>query len=84
MIRNKTMSAGRRSARVPRRPRSNLRARVAAAFLEMANGVDSRTACDRTHDFYRSSGADWSRNFESIASPQATDFQGPQASLPPT
>ena len=84
MIRNKSMSAGRRSARSQLRPRSNFRARVTAAFVKMANGVDPRTACDRTHDFYRSSGADWTQNFRSIASQEATGFRGPPASLPPT
>jgi hypothetical protein len=39
----------------------NLRARIAAAFREIARGVDERTAYKQTRDFYRSSGALWTR-----------------------
>jgi hypothetical protein len=67
MIRIRIKSAGGRSARTRRQPRTNLRARVALAFAEMANGVDPRTACSRTYDFYRSSGAEWVRNFAPIS-----------------
>ena len=61
MIHRIKTSNGRKSTRTPRHTRSKLRARIAAAFLEMANGVDERTARGRTLDFYRSSGADWAR-----------------------
>ena len=37
------------------------RARVAAAFAKIAGAVDARTAQRRTNDFYRSSGAVWTR-----------------------
>jgi hypothetical protein len=40
------------------RSRSNLRARVVSAFREVAGGVDDQKACDRTRDFYRSSGTE--------------------------
>jgi hypothetical protein len=73
MICKNMTSAGRKSTRTPRRARSNLRARITAAFSEMANGVDARTACDRTLDFYRSSGAHWTRNFQLIRDPRAND-----------
>lgn len=43
-----------------RRP-SITRARVASAVRTFAHGVDERTACTRTRDFYRSSAAEWSR-----------------------
>ena len=38
-----------------------LRARVAAAFRKMAGAVDARTAYRKTKEFYRSSGAAWTR-----------------------
>jgi hypothetical protein len=44
-----------------RTARRGLRIRIAAAFRKFANGVDERTANDRTHNFYRSSGTPWSR-----------------------
>lgn len=47
--------------RVRKLVRLTLRARVAAAFAKMANAVDARTAHGRTKDFYRSSGAPWTR-----------------------
>jgi len=42
--------------------RLKLRARVAAAFARIAGAVDARTAQRRTTDFYRSSGAAWTRS----------------------
>ncbi len=39
-----------------------LRARVAATFRKIARAVDERTANRKTHDFYRSSGAAWTRS----------------------
>jgi hypothetical protein len=62
MIRKSATSAGRKSTGTQTAPRPNLRTRVAAAFRKMANGVNERTARDRTHAFYRSSGADWAHN----------------------
>jgi hypothetical protein len=56
----------RNAARMRRPAGSKLRARVTAAFAELANAVDARTASSRTHAFYRSSGADWTRAFEPI------------------
>lgn len=41
--------------------RRTLRASVAAAFRKFARAVDKRTAHRRTQDFYRSSGAPWTR-----------------------
>jgi hypothetical protein len=61
MIRQSATSAARKSTRTQRSTRPNLRNHVAAAFREIARGVDERTARDRTHAFYRSSGADWAR-----------------------
>jgi len=42
--------------------RLTLRARVAAAFAKIASAVDARTAHARTSNFYRSSGAPWTRS----------------------
>jgi hypothetical protein len=42
--------------------RLTLRARVAAAFGKIAGAVDARTAHRKTKDFYRSSGAAWTRS----------------------
>ena len=42
--------------------RLTLRERVAAAFARIAGAVDARTAQRRTKDFYRSSGAAWTRS----------------------
>jgi hypothetical protein len=42
--------------------RFTLRARIAAAFAKIAGAVDARTANRRTTDFYRSSGAAWTRS----------------------
>ena len=39
-----------------------LRACVAATFRKIARAVDERTASRRTHDFYLSSGAAWTRS----------------------
>jgi hypothetical protein len=39
-----------------------LRARVTAAFRKIARAVDERTANQKTHDFYLSSGAAWTRS----------------------
>ena len=58
MISKSTTSALRKST-----ARRNLRARVAAAFLELAGGVSEHEASTRTRDFYRSSGSDWTRNW---------------------
>ena len=41
-----------------------LRARVAEAFARIAGAVDARTAQRRTSDFYRSSGAAWTRSLQ--------------------
>jgi len=48
--------------KVRKQVRLTLRARVAAAFTKIAGAVDSRTAQRRTNDFYRSSGAAWTRS----------------------
>jgi len=48
--------------RVRKLVRLVLRARVAAAFAKIASAVDARTAYARTKDFYRSSGAAWTRS----------------------
>jgi hypothetical protein len=61
MIRKSATSTAYKSTQTQRYTRWSLRARVAAAFREIARGVDERTAHDRTHDFYRSSGAEWAR-----------------------
>ena len=50
-----------RRARVQKALRRIGRVRVVRAFRRFANGVDDRTANDRTQAFYRSSGAEWSR-----------------------
>jgi hypothetical protein len=42
--------------------RDSLRARVGAAFAKVASAVNVGTAHRRTVDFYRSSGADWTRS----------------------
>ena len=42
--------------------RDTLRARVGAAFAKVASAVNVGTAHRRTIDFYRSSGADWTRS----------------------
>jgi hypothetical protein len=55
-----TMFNGRGSAQAGRR----LRARVAAAFQSIANGIDSRTAQDRTWDFFSSGAADRARRLK--------------------
>jgi len=44
-----------------RRRGSSLRSQVAAAFKNIGKGVDAKIAYERTKDFYRSSGADWTR-----------------------
>lgn len=61
MIRKSAASGARKSIQPSRRTARNLRARVVAAFRDLARGVDERTARDRTHAFYRSSGAAWAR-----------------------
>jgi len=48
--------------RVRKLIRLTLRARVAAAFGRVAGAVDARTALRKTKDFYRSSGAAWTRS----------------------
>jgi hypothetical protein len=52
MVYKSMMFNGRGSAQAERR----LRARVAAAFRNAANGIDRRTAQDRTWDFFSSGG----------------------------
>ena len=61
MIRKSATSGARKSMRTPRRSARNLRARVAAAFRDLARGVAEQTARDRTNAFYRSSGTEWTR-----------------------
>jgi hypothetical protein len=48
--------------RVRKLVRLTLRARVAAAFARIAGAVDARTALRKTKNFYRSSGAAWTRS----------------------
>jgi hypothetical protein len=60
MVHKSTMFNGRGSAQAGRR----LRARVAAAFRSTANGIDQRTAQDRTWEFFSSGGADWTRRLK--------------------
>ena len=48
---------------------STLRARVAATFRKIARAVDARTAHRKTQDFYRSSGAAWTRSLAPGISP---------------
>ena len=50
-------SAGRRSTTQPR----SLRARVATAFRQMANGVREQAAWASSIAFYRSGGQEWTR-----------------------
>lgn len=52
---------GRRRAHVSESWSTQVRARVAAAFLKVTRAVDERTAHRKTRDFYRSSGAAWTR-----------------------
>jgi len=59
-----TMFNRRGSAQAEKHVRRVLRARVAAAFRNAANGIDRRTAQDRTWDFFSSGGADWTRRLE--------------------
>jgi hypothetical protein len=61
MNRTTARAARRNSTWLWKRAERNLRARIAAAFGEIARGVDERTAYEQTRDFYRSSGAPWSR-----------------------
>ena len=49
-------------SKVGKMVRLTLRARVAAAFARIAGAVDAPTAHRRTTDFYRSSGAAWTRS----------------------
>jgi hypothetical protein len=51
-----------RRFRVRRRPRVSLRDRTLAAFCKIGHGLDKKNAFGRTKDFYRASGADWTRN----------------------
>jgi len=62
MIPKSARPAGRKSIREQIRARSKLRARVAAAFRRIANGVSEQTARARTLAYYRSSGFEWARN----------------------
>jgi hypothetical protein len=50
------------ASKVRKQVRLTLRERVAAAFAKIAGAVDSRTAQRRINDFYRSSGAAWTRS----------------------
>jgi hypothetical protein len=50
-------AAARRNASQPR----SLRARVAGAFRQMANGVEDRAAYAATVAFFRAAGHDWTR-----------------------
>jgi len=50
------------ASRVRKLVRLTLRARIAAAFAKIASAVDVRTAHTRTKNFYRSSGAAWTRS----------------------
>ncbi len=50
-----------RTGRAGSPTRRSLRARVTAAFGKIAHGVDERTAHRKTREFYRSSGAAWTR-----------------------
>ena len=52
------------TARTHHRSGSVSKARVADAARRFAHGVDDRTADERTHDFYRSSGMEWSRSLK--------------------
>jgi len=61
MNRNTARSTRRNSTWRWKHAQRNLRARIAAAFREIARGVDERTAYKQTRDFYRSSGAPWAR-----------------------
>ena len=49
-------------SKVRKLARLTLRARIGAAFAKIAGAVDPRTAQRRTNDFYRSSGAGWTRS----------------------
>ncbi len=62
MNRATTRPDRRNSTQFQKRTQRNLRARIAAAFRDIARGVDERTAHERTRDFYRSSGAAWARS----------------------
>jgi hypothetical protein len=61
MTPSKPRAYHRRATRVEKALRRIGRVRVVRAFRRFANGVDDRTANDRTQAFYRSSGAEWSR-----------------------
>jgi hypothetical protein len=52
---------GERGGQFQIQPESSLRARVAAAFREIGNGVDPKTAYEQTKKFFRSGGSDWAR-----------------------
>jgi hypothetical protein len=54
--------ATRKRAPALKHARVSPRAKVAAAFRELANGEDARSADDRTKEWYRSSGMDWARS----------------------
>ena len=43
------------------RRRLSVRVRVLAAFRNIGNGVDAKTAYERTKDFYRATGHPWTR-----------------------
>jgi len=56
----RTLASSTRSTR-RNRPESKLRTKVAAAFRKLGNGVDRKTAYERTKAWYRLSGSDWAR-----------------------
>lgn len=50
-----------RTRHAPETARPTLRARIAAAFGKIAGAVNERMAHRKTTEFYRSSGAPWTR-----------------------
>ena len=64
MARNSTILDGDKSAIAEKRVLRILRARVVAAFRNLAKGIDRRTAQERTWDFFSSGGAGWARRLK--------------------
>jgi len=64
MARNSTILDGDKSAIAEKRVLRILRARVVAAFRNLAKGIDRRTAQDRTWNFFSSGGAHWTRRLK--------------------
>lgn len=62
MIRKGKTFAARQSTQTQRRAVRSLRRRILARFRALGHGVDARTARERMHAFYRSSGAKWARS----------------------